>query len=63
MPPAMMAAVPPTVVMSPSPAVVMTVAVDKHGVGADAKIVGFGDRHRARRHHPRNDQADQARHK
>jgi hypothetical protein len=53
----MMAAVPPTVVMSPSPAVVMTVAVDEHRAVADAKIVGFCDRHRARRHNPRNDEA------
>jgi hypothetical protein len=57
--PAMMVTVPPTVVMtaSPSPAVVMAMAVDEHRAAADAKIVRFCDRHRARRHNPRNDQA------
>jgi len=53
----MMTAMPPTVVVSPSPAVVMTMAVDEHHARADAKIAGFCDRHRARRHGPRYDQA------
>jgi hypothetical protein len=53
----MMAAMPTTVVMPPSPAVVMTMTVDKHHARADAKIAGFCDRHRARRQGPRYDQA------